>query len=67
MEKDWQLIHSTGTLEKAEFIRNTFEKQGLHVVVMNKKDSVYQFGDIELYVLKDEMETALELLKTIQL
>lgn len=66
MEKDWQLLYTTDALEKAEFISKTLEKQGLHVIIMNKKDSVYQIGDIELYVLKVEEESALELLKTIQ-
>jgi hypothetical protein len=66
MEKDWQLIHTTDTVEKADFISKVLEKEELHVVVINKKDSVYQIGDIELYVLKFEAEKAFELLKTIK-
>lgn len=65
MEKDWQLVHTTDAVEKADYIKKTLEKQGLHVVIINKKDSVYQFGDIELYVLKSEAESAQQLLKTI--
>jgi len=60
MEKDWQLIYTTDTAVKAELVRKTLEKQGLHVVIINKRDSSYLIGEMELYVLKFEEENALE-------
>jgi hypothetical protein len=66
MEKDWQLIHTTDKAESAEYISKVLEKEGLHVVSINKKDSSYQIGEIELYVLKFEAEKASEILNAIK-
>lgn len=65
MENEWQLVYTTDTTIRAEFIRQAFENEGLHVVIMNKKDSSYNIGEAEVYVLNSEQERAVELLKTI--
>jgi NACalpha-BTF3-like transcription factor len=65
MENEWQLVYTTDTTVKAEFIRQKLENEGLHVVIINKKDSSYNIGEAEVYVLKVELEQAVELLKII--
>ncbi len=65
MEKNWTLIYSTGQLYLAEMVKSIIEDNGFEVVVINKQDSFYLFGDIEVYVRPDDVIRAKFLIKDI--
>ena len=44
--------------------RAILESAGLEPIVMNKQDSSYLFGDVEVYVSNEQFERAVEILKT---
>lgn len=67
MEKGWKQVFLTGDNIKAEMARELLELEGINVVVLNQKDTVYQtFGDIEVYVNESDEATALEILKNLK-
>lgn len=63
MEKDWQLVYSAKSVIDAEMRRGILESAGLEPIVMNKQDSSYLFGDVEVYVSKEQFDRAVEILK----
>lgn len=63
--KDWKLIFSTGKLYLAEIVKDVLEDNNLNVVLLNKQDSFYLFGDIELYVKPDDVIRAKFLIKDV--
>jgi hypothetical protein len=65
MSSDWKLIYATGKLYLAEIAKDILEEEGIEVVLLNKQDSVYLFGDIELLVKPDDVLRAKFLLKEI--
>jgi hypothetical protein len=64
MEKDWTTIYSTDQLYIAELAKQMLLDNGIEAVVVNKRDSAYNtFGDIEVYVNRDNVIKALLLIK----
>jgi hypothetical protein len=55
---DWVLAYSTNKLYKAEMIKSILEENNFNVVLVNKQDSFYLFGNIELYVSSEDLEKA---------
>lgn len=58
MEKDWKKIYTGTNFYKVELIRQVLEDREISAVVMNKQDSSYKFGQIELYVHERDVEGA---------
>ncbi len=50
---DWVKIKTFDNLYEAEFHKELLEEQGIQAVVLNKRDSMYLIGEIELYVPAD--------------
>tara|TARA_B100000214_G_scaffold74256_1_gene49958 strand:+ start:87 stop:293 length:207 start_codon:yes stop_codon:yes gene_type:complete len=56
-------ILSTNNLNKAEIIKQMLEENNIDVVILNKQDSSYlMFGDIEIYIKKEQEQQAKSLL-----
>lgn len=47
---DWVVIQSFERIYQAELSKDILEKNGIESVVVNEKDSLFLFGNIELYV-----------------
>ena len=62
MAGDQLHIYSTGTLYYAELIRQMLEDHDIPSFIINKQDSVYKFGEIELYVNRDPVIRAKKLI-----
>ncbi|PID93678.1 MAG: hypothetical protein CSA95_07150 [Bacteroidetes bacterium] len=60
MEKNWTLIYTTGNLIHIDILRNLLLEKEIKSVFINKKDSSYLFGDIELYVDQKDVTVALQ-------
>ena len=65
MENDWQQVYSAKSAIDAEMVRGMLENVGIDAVVMNKQDSSYLFGDVEVYVSKEQAEKAADIIKNV--
>lgn len=63
MDNNWRKVYSTGTLYKAEIVKDVLEENDIQAVLLNKQDSFYHFGDIEIYVQPDDVIRAKFLIK----
>jgi len=56
MGNDWVNIYDAGNIQEAEMIKGMLFEQGIECSIMNKRDSAYLMGNVELYVQqKDEI------------
>lgn len=58
MDKNWTVIFSSGNLQKAELIKNLLEHNEINAVIINHQDSFYKFGDIQVYVNREDVVKA---------
>lgn len=63
MDDNWTCVYSTGNMLNIEIARSLLEEINIESYVMNRQDSNYFIGDIELYV---KNETAIEARKIIE-
>ncbi|WP_353129597.1 putative signal transducing protein [Parapedobacter pyrenivorans] len=54
MEKHWVKIFITANPVQAELSKQMLEEHGVVSVIINKQDSSYRFGQLELYVHESE-------------
>ena len=50
MEKDWVLIYTTSRPQLAELIKGILSEVKIKSIPINKQDSSYLFGEVEIYV-----------------
>jgi hypothetical protein len=55
MTNDRVAVYSTNKLFEAEMIKQYLSDNDIIAFVLNKMDSVYHFGDIEILVSKDDV------------
>jgi len=63
MEKDWVIVYTTNKSYQAEIFREVLGDNGIESFVINKQDSSYKFGNIEVYVKRDHVLKAKMLVK----
>ena len=56
-------IYSLGNPYQAELIRQMLSDRNIQSFIVNKQDSAYKFGDIELYVHRDHVIRAKMLIR----
>jgi hypothetical protein len=66
MESNWKVIFTANKLYQAEMAKNILEENEIEVVVLNKQDSFYLIGDIEVLVKPEDSFRANSLLKDVQ-
>ncbi len=62
MEKDWQAIYSSDKPHTIELIKALLSDNRIKSVEINKKDSSYLFGEIDLYVKSEHVIKAKHLI-----
>jgi hypothetical protein len=62
MATDQVHIYSLGDTYTAELIRQMLQDHDIQSFLVNKQDSAYKFGDIELYVHRDHVIRAKKLI-----
>ncbi len=56
MDDQWEKIFSSPKLYRAEMLKSLLEEEEIASVIINKQDSSYMvFGEIELYVKRDDI------------
>ncbi len=63
MEENWQMIFSSSLEHKLKIAQAVLEDEGIKSVIINKKDSFYLFGELELYVHADQVLKAKQIIK----
>lgn len=63
MEKNLVHIYSTGQPYTAELVRQMLVDKNIGAFLVNKQDSTYKFGEVELYVNRDDVIRAKMLIK----
>jgi len=63
MEENWQIVFTTNQPYQAEMVKSILEENDINVILFNKKDSQYLFGDIDIYVHPDHVIRSLNLIK----
>lgn len=53
MEQKWIKVHTTKNIYHAEMIKQMLADNEIDAFIINKMDSNYFFGDIEIYTLPD--------------
>lgn len=62
----WTLVYTGNKIHEVNFIQGVLESNNIQTVVVNKQDSVYFFGDIELYVSVEDAFNANQLINKFQ-
>jgi hypothetical protein len=55
MEEDWKCIYRSNKHYEVEIYHGVLEGNGIESVVINKQDSAYLFGEVELYVKAEDV------------
>jgi hypothetical protein len=58
MDNNWSLIYTCNKLYEAEILKELLDDNEISAFVMNKQDSSYHFGDVEVYVKPDDVMKA---------
>lgn len=58
MDENWVLLKTTSDDFTAEIIKGMLEENQIETVVMNKRDSEFLLGEVELYVHSNDFEQA---------
>jgi hypothetical protein len=62
MSENWEAIYSTDRLYEAEMVKGMMADNDIECVIMNKQDSTYRFGEIEVCVPTEEVFKAKQLI-----
>ncbi|GGE11816.1 MULTISPECIES: putative signal transducing protein [Sphingobacterium] len=62
MNSNWTKLKVYNQAYEAEIVKNMLIENNIPAVVLNKKDSSYLFGVVELYVENENSEKATELM-----
>ncbi len=65
MTKNWVKIYSSTNEHQVIILKEMLMHENITSYSINKKDSSYLFGDIELYVESDDVLRALQIKKTV--
>jgi signal recognition particle GTPase len=63
MEKDWIVAYTTNKIYQAEIFKELLGDHGIDSYIINKQDSSYKFGNIEVYVRINDILKAKMLVK----
>ena len=63
MENNWVCIYSTSILFNAEMAKEILFENSIASVIINKQDSTYLFGFLEIYVERDHAVRAKHILQ----
>jgi len=61
---NWVCIYSSKLIHKVEIVKAVLADKNINSVLVNKQDSAYHFGDIELHVHPDDSVQAIHIINT---
>jgi hypothetical protein len=63
--KSWYKIYTTENYAEANIIKGMLEENSIKTIMLNKQDSSYLFGEIEVYVSIHFKDVAIHLVNNI--
>lgn len=60
---DWQKVYEDSQAYRAEIVKAVLDDREMNPVIVDKKDSAYQFGHFEIYVAPEYTLRALRIVK----
>lgn len=63
MNNKWQKVYSTHMMYRAEIVKAVLEDHHLSPVLVDKQDTSYHFGTVEIYVAPDEVINAMKIIE----
>lgn len=62
MSSDWEKIYASTHLQQVEIRKALLAQNNIQGVIINKKDSLYNFGEIELFVNRSDVLKAIQII-----
>jgi hypothetical protein len=62
MSQNWTKVYTTSDPTKAELSKQLLEESGIEAVLLNKQDSSYHFGVVQVLVPEKDSQAAQKLL-----
>lgn len=59
----WQSVFKAGLEYQAQIVKNVLEENNIEAVILNKKDSPYGIGHLEVQVHADQVIGALKIIE----
>jgi len=66
MEDKWTQVYSSSQQFQIELLKGLLKEHGIESVTMNKQDSFYHFGSVELYVKVEDAFRAKQVIENHQ-
>jgi len=63
MGNDWRVVYTSNKPYQAEMVKDILIENEIEAILLNKQDSLYLFGDIEVYVQPDDVIKAKFIIK----
>ncbi|MBP7497675.1 MAG: DUF2007 domain-containing protein [Bacteroidales bacterium] len=60
----WEKVYETHNLYQAEIIKSILNAEDIEAVIVNKQDSLYLVGEVEVFVLSDNVVKANTIIST---
>jgi hypothetical protein len=67
LKDNWVVIYSSVYIHKVEIIQALLKEEDIDSIILNKRDSTYLFGEIELYVAIDNVLKSKQLISNNEL
>jgi len=67
VKANWVIIYSSVYIHKVEILQALLREEEIESIILNKQDSNYLFGDIELYVDVENILKAKQIISNNQL
>lgn len=62
----WEVVYKTDNGQRAEIVKSILEEKGFQPIIINKKDSAYLFGVLEVQVNQEEVLRAIREIENIK-
>lgn len=62
MNSSWVKIYSSTQYIKAEIVRQVLVDHEIDAVLMNKQDSSYKFGEVQVFIHESHFDAAIEII-----
>ncbi len=63
----WQTIYQTSIDHQAQIVKDVLATSGIQSIILNLKDSAYNFGRVEVKVQSDSVIEAIRIIQEIDL
>ncbi|MEO5909816.1 MAG: DUF2007 domain-containing protein [Pelobium sp.] len=62
MNDSWVKIYTSNQFFKSEIVKQVLIDHEIEAVIMNKQDSSYKFGEVEVHIQQKDFQKALEII-----